>query len=161
MTRWKSLRPRSWLRIAPLGLATLAVLSAVAGPSAAPEQAAAAGRPRVLVSTDIGGTDPDDFQSMAHFLLYADAFDVEGIVSSPYGPGRLEHILQVIDRYAVDYPALKRHSDRYPEPEALRRISKQGALESSAGSGVGRRTEGSDWIVQCARRNDARPLWVR
>ena len=36
-------------------------------------------RPRVIVSTDIGGTDPDDFQSMVHFLLYADMFDVEGL----------------------------------------------------------------------------------
>ena len=44
-------------------------------------------RPRVIVSTDIGGTDPDDFQSMVHFLLYADMFDVEGLISSPYGPG--------------------------------------------------------------------------
>ena len=50
-------------------------------------------RPRVIVSTDIGGTDPDDFQSMVHFLLYADMFDVEGLISSPYGPGRREHIL--------------------------------------------------------------------
>jgi hypothetical protein len=40
-------------------------------------------RYRVLVSTDIGGTDPDDFQSMVHFLVYADCFDIEGIVSSP------------------------------------------------------------------------------
>ena len=117
-------------------------------------------RPRVLVSTDIGGTDPDDFQSMVHFLLYADMFDVEGIVSSPYGPGRRSHVVQVIDDYAADYPNLKRHSDRYPDPEALRRIAKQGATEGVPGSGVGARTEGSDWIVQCARRADARPLWV-
>ena len=27
-------------------------------------------KPRVLVSTDIGGTDPDDNQSMAHLLMY-------------------------------------------------------------------------------------------
>ncbi|MEI3488228.1 MAG: nucleoside hydrolase-like domain-containing protein [Bacteroides stercoris] len=27
-------------------------------------------RPRILISTDIGGTDPDDNQSMAHFLMY-------------------------------------------------------------------------------------------
>ena len=39
---------------------------------------AAVTRPRVIVSTDIGGTDPDDFQSMVHFLVYADMFDVEG-----------------------------------------------------------------------------------
>src|SRR5947209_6073939 len=39
-------------------------------------------RHRVLVSTDIGGTDPDDFQSLVHLLVYADHFDIEGLVSS-------------------------------------------------------------------------------
>jgi len=117
-------------------------------------------RPRVLVSTDIGGTDPDDFQSMVHFLLYADMFDVEGLVSSPYGPGRKDHILEVIDRYATDYPNLKTYSDRYPAPDALRLLTKEGALDRVSGRGVGRSTEGSDWIVQAARRNDPRPLWV-
>lgn len=131
-----------------------------ARPSPSLPSEAARERPRVVVTSDIGGTDPDDFQSMVHFLLYADAFDVEGIVSSPYGPGRREHILRVIDRYATDYSNLKRHSDRYPEPDALRRVSKQGAIDGAPGSGVGRNTEGSDWIVRCARRNDTRPLWV-
>ena len=37
-------------------------------------------RYRVVVSTDIGGTDPDDFQSMVHLLVYADCFDIEGLV---------------------------------------------------------------------------------
>ena len=67
-------------------------------------------RQRVIVSTDIGGTDPDDFQSMVHLLVYADAFDLEGLISSPYGPGRKEHILQVIDCYARDYANLRTYS---------------------------------------------------
>jgi len=29
-------------------------------------------KPRVIVSTDIGGSDPDDFQSLIHYLVYAD-----------------------------------------------------------------------------------------
>ena len=37
-------------------------------------------RYRVIVTTDIGGSDPDDFQSMAHYLLYADMFDTEGLI---------------------------------------------------------------------------------
>ncbi len=117
-------------------------------------------RPRVIVSTDIGGTDPDDFQSMVHFLVYADMFDVEGLISSPYGPGRREHILQVIDKYAADYPNLRTYSGRYPTPEELRRVTKQGAVDSAGSQGVGQPTEGSDWIVRAARRNDPRPLWV-
>ena len=31
-------------------------------------------KPRIIVSTDIGGTDPDDFQSVIHLLMYADLF---------------------------------------------------------------------------------------
>jgi len=36
---------------------------------------------RILVSTDIGGTDPDDNQSMTHLLMYSDKFSVEGLES--------------------------------------------------------------------------------
>lgn len=117
-------------------------------------------RPRVVVSTDIGGTDPDDFQSMVHFLLCADAFDVEGLISSPYGPGRKEHILQVLEHYARDYPNLKTHSPRYPTPESLRSITKQGAREGNGPTGFAAPTEGSEWLVRCGRRADPRPLWV-
>jgi hypothetical protein len=117
-------------------------------------------RHRVIVSTDIGGTDPDDFQSMVHFLLYADRFDVEGLIASPYGLGRRDHILRVIDQYAADYASLKTYSDRYPSPDELRSITRQGALDAATGSGVGRTTDGSEAIVRAARRSDPRPLWV-
>jgi hypothetical protein len=140
-----------------VALTLIAVTALVPG---RPERRVESERPRVIVTTDIGGTDQDDFQSMVHFLLYADMFGVEGIVSSPYGPGRREHILQVIDRYAIDYPKLKRHAGTYPAPDALRQIAKQGAIDSAPSVGFSRSTEGSDWIVQCARRNDPRPLWV-
>jgi PelA/Pel-15E family pectate lyase len=117
-------------------------------------------RHRVIVSTDIGGSDPDDFQSMVHFLLYADVFDVEGLIASPYGPGRREDILRVVDYYERDYPNLKTHSARYPAPDELRAIAKQGAIERADPPGAGRPTEGSEWIVRCARRPDPRPLYV-
>ena len=69
-----------------LGLFQTVVAAAAIG--AAETVAAGAVRPRVVVSTDIGGTDPDDFQSMVHLLLCADDLDLEGLISSPYGPGR-------------------------------------------------------------------------
>jgi hypothetical protein len=116
-------------------------------------------RPRVVVSTDIGGTDPDDFQSMVHFLLYADRFDIEGLVSSPYGPGRKSDLLKVIGLYERDFPALRRHA-AYPEPDRLRSVVRQGAAESPGPKGYREPTEGSRWIVECARRADPRPLYV-
>lgn len=124
-----------------------------------PDDPAAARRHRVIVSTDIGGTDYDDFQSMVHFLVYADCFDVEGLIASPYGPGRKEDILKVIDCYERDYPKLKTWAD-YPTPDTLRSITKQGAIESAGLDGFAEPTEGSQWIVQCANRRDDRLLWV-
>ena len=117
-------------------------------------------RHRVLVSTDIGGTDPDDQQSMVHLLLYADVFDLEGLVSSPYGPGRKSHILEVIDRYERDYANLRSHSNRYPTPDALRAMTKQGELDVAPYAGVRQATEGSRWIIERARVADPRPLYV-
>lgn len=131
-------------------------LLASGGHCAAPDSP----RHRVIVSTDAGGTDFDDFQSLVHLLLYTDTLELEGLLSSPYGGGRKEHILRVIDVYARDYPSLRTHSARYPAPGALRAITKQGETEVAPLAGVRRPTEGSDWIVQCARRDDPRPLHI-
>lgn len=117
-------------------------------------------RYRVIVSTDIGGTDPDDFQSMVHLFAYADVLDLEGLISSPYGPGRREHILQVIECYEKDFDRWKSRSNRYPSPETLRAMTKQGEIESAPYAGIRKSTEGSKWIVDCARRDDSRPLHV-
>jgi hypothetical protein len=65
-------------------------------------------RPRVIVSTDIGGSDPDDYQSLVHFLVYADRFDIEGIISSPPDKGRKQHIEEVLYAYAQDYEKFKK-----------------------------------------------------
>lgn len=45
-------------------------------------------RYRVFVSTDIGGTDPDAFQSMVHLLLYADVLDMQS-----YMPSSRRHLI--------------------------------------------------------------------
>jgi len=117
-------------------------------------------RPRVIVSTDAGGTDYDDLQSLVHLFLHADVIDIEGLVSSPYGPGRARHIHDVIDVYTRDIAALRRRSAGYPDPEMLRRVTVQGAIESAGAAGFGAATAGSRWIVECGRRADPRPLWV-
>lgn len=110
-------------------------------------------RPRILISTDIGGTDPDDNQSMMHFLLYCNKFDVEGIVSSPsYGYGRKSEIMRMIDLYEKDLPKLKKHETNWPTPDYLRSISKQGKMGAAPLAGYSYATEGSDWIIRCARK---------
>ena len=117
-------------------------------------------RYRVVVSSDIGGTDPDDFQSMVHLLLYADTLEIEGLISSPFGPGRKDDILTVIDRYEQDYDRLRAHSADYPEPDYLRSVTKQGETELAPYQGYRQPTEGSNWIIERAMANDPRPLHV-
>ena len=108
-------------------------------------------RHRVIVSTDIGGIDFDDFQSMVHLFVYADSLDLEGVIASPHGAGRKEHILTVVDRYERDYPNLKTWSDRYPTPAALRTITKQGQTEVAPYAGVRGPTEGSERVGTAAQ----------
>lgn len=117
-------------------------------------------KPRLLISTDIGGTDPDDFQSIIHLLMYADLFHIEGLVSSPYGPGRKKDLLDMIDLYEKDFPKLAAHAEGFPNPDSLRAICKQGAIPAAPYKGYATATEGSDWIVHCAKKPDSQPLWV-
>ena len=141
-------------------MAKICVVAALLMSGFVATSAVAGERHRVIVSTDIGGTDPDDFQSMLHLLVYAECVDIEGLISSPFGPGRKQHILEVINCYEKDYKNLRTYSDKYPTPRALRAITKQGETETASYAGFRESTEGSRWIVECAQRDDSRPLHV-
>ncbi|MFM6975376.1 MAG: nucleoside hydrolase-like domain-containing protein [Sphingobacteriaceae bacterium] len=118
-------------------------------------------KPRILVSTDIGGTDPDDNQSMIHLLMYNELFDIEGLVSSPsYGNGNKEEILRTIDLYEKDLPKLKQHQQDLATPEYLRSVVKQGRHGGAPLKGYITATEGSDWIIKCAQKKSDSPLWI-
>ena len=120
----------------------------------------AAERPRVIVSTDIGGSDNDDYQSMVHFLIYADRFEIEGLVSSPPGAGRSANLNEVIDAYEKDFPRLRAHAPGYPAPDALRGVVRQGATDPAPAEGFSAETEGSRLLIERALANDERPLYV-
>lgn len=118
-------------------------------------------KPRIIISSDIGGTDPDDNQSMIHFLMYSDLFETEGLISSPsYGEGTKEEILKMIDLYEKDLPKLEKHNSNYPSPDALRAVTKQGRQGAAPFAGYTSPTEGSDWIITCAKKESEQPLWV-
>jgi len=123
---------------------------------------APAAKPRIIVSTDIGGTDFDDFQSLVHLLLYADMIDLEGLIASPWGEGRdrKRHLLTLISVYQRDYPNLRAWSTAYPTPDYLRGICHQGGSDLAGPQGWGEPTAGSNAIIAAARRADDRPLWV-
>lgn len=117
-------------------------------------------KPRILISSDIGGTDPDDFQSLIHLLMYADHFRIEGLVSSPFGGGRKEDFLNIINQYSKDYEKLLKHAPSLPSPATLESITKQGSVDAAPFRGYNESTAGSDWIVSCAKKDSDQALWV-
>lgn len=166
---WRSDAGLGWNRLAAsllssvLAISLLCVLGSAQAASGEPGKlrgALTGERFRVVVSSDIGGSDNDDYQSMAHFLIYADLFDVEGLISSPPKQGRAKHIREVIDAYEKDYAHLIQSSSNYPKPEQLRDLTKQGAVDPAPAQGFSVSTEGSSWLVERARAKDERPLYV-
>ena len=117
-------------------------------------------KPRIIVSTDIGGTDPDDNQSMIHLMMYSDLFQIEGLISSPFGKGRKKDLLDMIDLYEKDFSQLVAHNKNVATPDQLRQVCKQGTIPEAPYKGYSSSTEGSEWIVKCAKKKSKQPLWV-
>jgi hypothetical protein len=134
----------------------------------------AAEKPRILISSDIGGGDPDDYQSLVHYLMYSNEVETEAIISSPPDApkdgvmqyGRRDSILQVLDAYATDYPRLRDRDSAYPSPAQLRAVSFQGSFSAQPDSVPTPKTlsreerAGYGQIIKAANRKDTRPLWV-
>lgn len=154
----------------------------------------AAPRPRVIISSDFPPTnvvpvkaftngvppaqcsDPDDVQSMVRFLLYANEFDVEGLVASAGSFANVANktnILDMLNLYDQVYPNLKKHDPRYPKAEQLRAVTWQGRDGSWGTSkvgttskpleeilGEGKDSEASENIIKVVDRPDARPVWI-
>jgi hypothetical protein len=117
-------------------------------------------KPRIIVSTDIGGTDPDDNQSMIYLMMYSDLFQIEGLISSPYGKGRKKDLLDMIDLYEKDYPQMVAHNKALATPNQLRQVCKQGIIPGAPYAGYSTPTEGSEWMIRSAKKKSKQPLWV-
>lgn len=122
-------------------------------------------------------SDPDDMQSMVRFLLYANEFNIEGLVASA-GTFAMEahkkNILEVLDRYEMVYENLKTHDPDYPTPDYLRSVTYEG-LGRNHGipirwghnkqpytkiMGEGMDSEASDAIIAAADKDDLRPIYI-
>ena len=152
-------------------LGPLLVMAAAMGAATAADEP----KPRLVVLTDIssltpGVAEPDDGQSLIRLMLYANEFDIEGLIAtSNMGHGqktRPDLIRQVVDAYEKVRPNLLLHDPRYPPAEALRGCLEAGQavagpkvpVEESVGQG--KDTEASNWIKRCVDRTDSRPLWI-
>jgi len=116
-------------------------------------------QPRIVVSTDIGGSDPDDYQSMVHLLMYADSFRIMGLISSPPGAGRKQHIEEVIAAYAHDYGKLSTQST-FPTPEYLLSVTRQGATAPQSRDVPDSLSDGARSLIEKALESTREPLWV-
>ncbi len=119
-------------------------------------------KPRLLITTDIGG-DPDDTQSMIRLFVYTNEFELEGLVASASGTigevgksvVRPELIDTLVNAYGEVYPNLVKHDSSYPTAEYLKSIIKSGnPLRQQEHVGDGFDTEGSDWIIQKVDESD-------
>src|SRR5690242_9161991 len=91
-------------------------------------RAGAAGRLRLMIETDAGG-DPDDEQSLVRFLLYANEWDVEGIIANRAVAINGENlnsertglgiVRRAVEAYGQCQPNLAEHDHRYPTPQYL------------------------------------------
>ncbi|MBP7052854.1 MAG: DUF1593 domain-containing protein [Phycisphaerae bacterium] len=120
---------------------------------------ASTARMRLLVETDAGG-DPDDEQSLVRFLLYANEWDIEGIIANRPATRRPENknpedtglgiVRRLLDAYGRCRPNLVQHDPRYPEKQSLWRCTVPGCNDTD---------EAVNLILAAVDRDDPRPLW--
>lgn len=97
---------------------------------------------------------------MIHLLMYANKVNIKGLVSTSFVRGRKTDILKMIDLYEQDYPLLSKHEKGFPLASSLKSLCKQGAIEGAPFKVYADATEGSNWLIHCAKNNLKAPLWV-
>ncbi len=115
---------------------------------------------KVLITTDIGGGDADDAQSLIHALLYADQVDYRGVVATVSDAGRADpfvHMRRIADAYEKDLPNLRAHGD-YPSADGIRSLFEMGSHDPDW---PGKLSAGAERIIAEARAADpSDPLYV-
>lgn len=124
---------------------------------------------RVIATTD---GEIDDRCSMIRFLLYANEWDIRGIIHSSskyHWKGNSTHprhnwadeswLDRQLDAYAKVYPMLKANQPDYPSPEYLRQQVFTGNVDYVGD--MQRETPGSNRIVQILLDPDPSPVWLQ
>jgi hypothetical protein len=120
-------------------------------------------KPRVIATSD---GEIDDECSMVRFLLYANDWDVEAIITSSSQYHSHGHnwagddwIQPYLDAYAQVYPNLIKHDPRYPTPDYLRARTLLGNVKTEGE--MDEETAGSQYIVKVLLdETDNRPVWL-
>lgn len=144
-------------------------------PTSATQSTPAIPKARLIVLTDMtsleaGVREPDDAQSMIRLMLYANEFDIEGLIAtSGLGHGQVarpEIIHTIVDAYGQCHPNLIRHARGYPSAAQLRQTIKPGQPRADRdvpidqSIGYDKHTQASQWIIQSVDKPDPRPIWI-
>ena len=121
-------------------------------------------RPRVIVTSD---GEIDDECSMVRFLLYANEWDVEAIITSSSQYHAHGHnwagddwAQPYLDAYAKVYPNLIKHDSGYPSPDYLRARTLLGNVKAEGD--MEEVTVGSQYIVKVLLdKSDNQPVWLQ
>lgn len=126
-------------------------------------------KPRVIVTTD---GEVDDRCSMIRFLLYANEFDVLGLVHSSskhHWKGDATHpeyrwepvswLDRQLDAYEKVYPNLIKHDPDYPRPRELRQVVFVGNIAYEGDMDAP--TPGSERIVEVLLERNDEPVWLQ
>ncbi len=147
-----------WI-VAPLIVVTV-ILAAASAPAADPP----ADRSRVFVLTDISN-EPDDEESLVRFLVYANEYDIEGLVATTStwlrNRTREDLLRRQIDAYGKVRENLAKHAEHFPTKEQLLAVTATGQTTyGMAAVGDDKTTAGSKLLLAAADKPDDRPLWV-
>lgn len=138
-------------------------------------------KPRIIVLTDVSTWETDDSESLVRLLVYADMFEIEGLVfttgwsldSTRKDFFNLIHT--AIDAYDKDLPNLCKRSGQtdfsqeghrqktgyWPSANYLRTRTVFGSKKRGISFiGKDNDSEGSELIIKLAGENDDRPIWV-
>ena len=121
-------------------------------------------KPRVIVTSD---GEIDDECSMVRFMLYANEWDIEGIITSSSQYHSHGHnwagddwAEPYLDAYTKVHPNLLKHDSRFPTPEYLRAHTFLGNVEAEGE--MDSITPGSQHIVKVLLdESDNRPIWLQ
>jgi len=127
-------------------------------------------RPRIIATTD---GEVDDRCSMVRFLLYANEWDIEGIIHSsskfhwkgngkdvrPHGWADEVWLDKQIDQYEQIYPKLSQHAKGFPTASALRKLVYTGNVVNVGD--MSQDTPGSDRIVAILLDDEPGPVYLQ
>ncbi len=121
-------------------------------------------KPRIIVLTDIAN-EPDDSESVVRLLVYANEFDVEGLIATTSvwlkTSVHPEMIEERVRAYGQVLPNLRQHAAGYPDAQALLSRIRAGRAEyGMQGVGEGKESSASQLIISVVDRADPRPVWI-